>query len=49
MYTYPTKPNEIYHYGIKRRSGRYPWGSGDRPYQSEEISKKDIKKKRLEN
>ena len=21
------------HYGIKRRSGRYPWGSGDRPYQ----------------
>ena len=22
------------HYGIKRRSGRYPWGSGDRPYQN---------------
>lgn len=21
------------HYGIKRRSGRYPWGSGDNPYQ----------------
>lgn len=21
------------HYGIKRRSGRYPWGSGDSPYQ----------------
>ena len=21
------------HYGIKRRSGRYPYGSGDRPYQ----------------
>ena len=21
------------HYGIKRRSGRYPWGSGDQPYQ----------------
>ena len=21
------------HYGIKRRSGRYPWGSGDDPYQ----------------
>lgn len=22
------------HYGIKRRSGRYPYGSGDRPYQN---------------
>jgi hypothetical protein len=21
------------HYGIKKRSGRYPWGSGDNPYQ----------------
>ena len=21
------------HYGIKRRSGRYPWGSGEDPYQ----------------
>ena len=28
-------PNEenLMHYGIKRRSGRYPWGSGDDPYQ----------------
>lgn len=34
MYQYPLTPNEIYHYGIPRRSGRYPWGSGDRPYQS---------------
>lgn len=25
--------NELAHYGIKRRSGRYPWGSGDDPYQ----------------
>ena len=32
------KHSEIYHYGIKRRSGRYPWGSGDRPFQSEEAS-----------
>lgn len=23
----------IIHYGIKRRSGRYPWGSGEEPYQ----------------
>lgn len=27
--------NYLAHYGIKRRSGRYPWGSGDRPYQGE--------------
>lgn len=25
----------LIHYGIKRRSGRYPWGSGEHPYQSE--------------
>lgn len=25
--------DELMHYGIKRRSGRYPWGSGDNPYQ----------------
>lgn len=25
----------LIHYGIKRRSGRYPWGSGDNPYQRE--------------
>lgn len=23
----------LMHYGVKRRSGRYPWGSGDTPYQ----------------
>lgn len=25
----------LVHYGIKRRSGRYPWGSGEDPYQHE--------------
>jgi DNA-binding CsgD family transcriptional regulator len=25
--------NELYHYGTPRHSGRYPWGSGDNPYQ----------------
>lgn len=25
--------DELLHYGIKRRSGRYPWGSGETPYQ----------------
>lgn len=27
--------NELYHYGIPRRSGRYPWGSGKNPYQGD--------------
>lgn len=33
--------NEDYlaHYGIKRRSGRYPWGSGVRPFQSIKLTK----------
>lgn len=26
--------NVIKHYGTPRRSGRYPWGSGDNPFQS---------------
>lgn len=25
--------DELKHYGVKRRSGRYPWGSGEDPYQ----------------
>lgn len=25
---------ELYHYGTPRHSGRYPWGSGENPYQS---------------
>lgn len=27
--------DELYHYGTPRHSGRYPWGSGDNPYQHE--------------
>lgn len=27
--------DELYHYGMPRRSGRYPWGSGENPYQHE--------------
>ena len=32
---YLEKPplDELMHYGVKRRSGRYPWGSGKEPYQ----------------
>ena len=25
--------DELTHYGMPRRSGRYPWGSGEDPYQ----------------
>ncbi len=27
--------NYLLHYGIPKRSGRYPWGSGERPYQGD--------------
>lgn len=27
------KDDVLIHYGMPRRSGRYPWGSGDNPYQ----------------
>ena len=29
----PVADDILMHYGIKRRSGRYPWGSGENPYQ----------------
>lgn len=29
----PIQEDILMHYGVKRRSGRYPWGSGDNPYQ----------------
>ena len=40
--------DELMHYGIKRRSGRYPWGSGDNPYQHEEDFLRDVHQKRDE-
>lgn len=30
---------ELYHYGTPRHSGRYPYGSGERPFQGEDRSK----------
>lgn len=30
---YEIRDDELMHYGMPRRSGRYPWGSGDNPYQ----------------
>ena len=29
--------DDILHYGTKRKSGRYPWGSGENPYQHDGI------------
>lgn len=29
----PIADDILKHYGVARRSGRYPWGSGDEPYQ----------------
>lgn len=29
----PIAEDVLMHYGVKRRSGRYPWGSGETPYQ----------------
>lgn len=29
----PIEDDILMHYGVKRRSGRYPWGSGENPYQ----------------
>lgn len=36
--------SELMHYGTKRHSGRYPYGSGERPYQGESFSFR-VKKK----
>ena len=30
---FETYENVLYHYGTPRHSGRYPWGSGENPYQ----------------
>ena len=32
-YGVPPEESILSHYGTKRHSGRYPWGSGDSPYQ----------------
>lgn len=32
--------NYLEHYGIPRRSGRYPWGSGSRPFQGDSVAAK---------
>lgn len=50
MYYVTTTDDELFHFGIKRRSGRYPYGSGNRPYQDKERSfSYRVGAKRLEN
>lgn len=47
--------NELMHIGIARRSGRYPWGSGEDPYQrslgfrsfQEDMKKKGLSEKQI--
>lgn len=36
--------NYLEHYGIPRRSGRYPWGSGSRPFQGDSVAAKSSEK-----
>lgn len=36
--------NYLEHYGIPRRSGRYPWGSGSRPFQGDSAAVKSSEK-----
>jgi len=41
--------DELMHYGTKRHSGRYPWGSGENPYQHEEDFLNDVHRMREEH
>ena len=51
----PIAEDILMHYGVKRRSGRYPWGSGDTPYQHsgdflsrvQELKKKGLTEKEI--
>lgn len=51
----PIAQDILIHYGVKRRSGRYPWGSGDNPYQHsgdflsrvEELQKQGLSEKQI--
>ena len=33
FYGVDDETDSLEHYGTKRHSGRYPWGSGENPYQ----------------
>lgn len=42
----PLEEAILAHVGVKRRSGRYPWGSGENPYQSEKSPPHQAERKR---
>lgn len=52
---FPDYDDVLMHYGIKRRSGRYPWGSGKEPFQHsgdlisrvDELKKKGFSEKQI--
>jgi DNA-binding NarL/FixJ family response regulator len=52
---YLEKEDELSHYGTPKHSGRYPWGSGENPYQNsgdflsryEELKKQGLKEKEI--
>lgn len=49
------RDDELFHYGMPRRSGRYPWGSGEHPFQHtddflsrvEELEKEGMNQKEI--
>ncbi|MBO7448940.1 MAG: helix-turn-helix domain-containing protein [Clostridiales bacterium] len=51
----PESPEDLKHYGVRHRSGRYPWGSGKNPYQHsgdflsrvEQLHKKGLSEKQI--
>lgn len=51
----PISEDILMHYGVKKRSGRYPWGSGENPYQHsgdflsrvEELQEKGLNEKAI--
>lgn len=51
----PSMDDILMHYGMPRRSGRYPWGSGENPYQHsgdflarvDELKKKGLSEKEI--
>lgn len=55
MYIEKPPLDELVHYGMPRRSGRYPWGSGEDPYQHswdflsrvDELTKKGMTEKEI--
>lgn len=46
---YLRRQNELAHFGIPKRSGRFPWGSGDNPYHHGSDAPGGKRKKKLQD